>query len=355
MGIALLLAALVCEAGEPPAENLTWQEANKRSAALIKEKGASVEAADLARAAFDLYPQQSKSYNANNHAQLLLNLTDVRHKASGVNATLKEFDRGAQAIVRYAGPNHPVLVDVWREGAGIRRGSQSSVRYYEQAVALAEQVWGVDDPRTIEVLLDMTHGLRTLKGYEWAAAKYLAARERAAKAGEDSALVAQVDLVLAKLQMEAGRKSAAIEGYRNLIDRLEKRTDRDLEPVLETAYAQLEYAYEESGDKETAAAMHRRRTERLLGKGDVLVPLMRVQPQYPRRAAKIGQKGAVELDLTIGPDGSVRSAKVVHSEPPGVFDESALEAVQKWKFKPKIVDGQPVESSGKQVIEYLLE
>lgn len=53
-------------------------------------------------------------------------------------------------------------------------------------------------------------------------------------------------------------------------------------------------------------------------------------------------------------DGSVRGAKVLDSKPRGVFEASAVQAVMRWKFKPKIKDGKPVEQKGSQKIEFNL-
>ena len=46
--------------------------------------------------------------------------------------------------------------------------------------------------------------------------------------------------------------------------------------------------------------------------------------------------------------------KVVQSKPPRVFDSSALRAIKKWKFKPKVVNGIAVQQAGTQVIEFKL-
>ena len=41
-------------------------------------------------------------------------------------------------------------------------------------------------------------------------------------------------------------------------------------------------------------------------------------------------------------------------EPEGIFDRAAVRAVSKWKFKPRIVDGQPVAARAEQVVEFRL-
>ena len=87
--------------------------------------------------------------------------------------------------------------------------------------------------------------------------------------------------------------------------------------------------------------------------GDIL-PLQRIPPQYPRDAARSGITGWVQLEVLVNADGSVRSARVVDSKPRGVFDAAAVAAVLRWKFKPKMTDGKPVEQRGSQKIEFSL-
>ena len=87
--------------------------------------------------------------------------------------------------------------------------------------------------------------------------------------------------------------------------------------------------------------------------GDI-IPLQRIPPQYPRDAARNGITGWVQLEVLVNPDGSVRSAKVIDAKPKGLFEAAAVQAVLRWKFKPKVVNGQPVEQKGAQKIEFNL-
>jgi protein TonB len=87
--------------------------------------------------------------------------------------------------------------------------------------------------------------------------------------------------------------------------------------------------------------------------GDLL-PLQRIPPQYPRDAARAGITGWVQLEVLVNADGTVRTAKVLDSKPRGIFEASAVQAVMRWKFKPKIQDGKPVEQRGSQKIEFNL-
>jgi protein TonB len=87
--------------------------------------------------------------------------------------------------------------------------------------------------------------------------------------------------------------------------------------------------------------------------GDLL-PLQRIPPQYPRDAARAGITGWVQLEVLVNADGSVRSAKVIDAKPRGMFEAAAVQAVMRWKFKPKIEEGKPVEQRGSQKIEFNL-
>ncbi len=76
------------------------------------------------------------------------------------------------------------------------------------------------------------------------------------------------------------------------------------------------------------------------------VPVVRVNPQYPPRAAERGTEGWVELRFSISATGTVQDAEVTKSHPGQVFDRAALRAVRRWKYNPKIKDGNPVERHG---------
>lgn len=78
------------------------------------------------------------------------------------------------------------------------------------------------------------------------------------------------------------------------------------------------------------------------------IPLVKVEPMYPRRARARGQEGFVLLEFTITRNGTVRDAIVISSEPKGVFDEVALEAARKFRYRPKSLNGETVEVTGVQ-------
>ena len=65
-----------------------------------------------------------------------------------------------------------------------------------------------------------------------------------------------------------------------------------------------------------------------------LRPISTPSPSYPRDAYRDGTSGEVQVEFTVGTDGSVTSARVVRADPPRVFDREALSAVKRWKFQP---------------------
>jgi len=86
-----------------------------------------------------------------------------------------------------------------------------------------------------------------------------------------------------------------------------------------------------------------------------LIPVMRIAPQYPRAAARDGITGYVVFELIINPDGTVRSAKPIDAKPRGVFESAGMQAIMKWKFRPKMEEGKPVETRGTQKVDFNLE
>ncbi len=89
------------------------------------------------------------------------------------------------------------------------------------------------------------------------------------------------------------------------------------------------------------------------GDGD-LIPLVKIAPRYPRKAALAGKEGWVKVEFTVTELGTVANVKVVDSKPRRLFDRAAKKAILKWKFKPRIVDGKPVPRRAVQVIEFKL-
>jgi len=87
-----------------------------------------------------------------------------------------------------------------------------------------------------------------------------------------------------------------------------------------------------------------------------VAPLVRINPDYPRRALERGIQGWVHVRFTITAAGTVKDLVVVDSEPKGVFDEAASKAVLRWRYNPRVENGVAVERVGEQtLIRFKLE
>jgi len=83
-----------------------------------------------------------------------------------------------------------------------------------------------------------------------------------------------------------------------------------------------------------------------------LIPIVKSAPRYPVRAQSRNIEGWVVIEFTITPTGTVIDAKVTDAKPEGTFDRAALNAIVKWKFKPKIENGRPVSQRAVQRLEF---
>ena len=54
--------------------------------------------------------------------------------------------------------------------------------------------------------------------------------------------------------------------------------------------------------------------------------------------------------------GAVRDPVVIEAKPPGIFDRAAINAALKFKYKPKVVNGEPIEVAGvRNLIKFELQ
>ena len=59
-----------------------------------------------------------------------------------------------------------------------------------------------------------------------------------------------------------------------------------------------------------------------------------------------GIEGYVVLEFIVTKTGAVRDPFVVEAKPPGIFDRAAISAALKFKYKPKVVNGEPIDVAG---------
>jgi periplasmic protein TonB len=124
---------------------------------------------------------------------------------------------------------------------------------------------------------------------------------------------------------------------------LDSNDDRDTRPDHATFTAARYEPY--------SAVVELRRVERAsVGQDRDVIPIVRIAPDYPPYELLHQTEGWVKVQFSIAPSGAVRDAFVVESSPKDVFDASALKAIGRWRYNPKIEDGVPVERVGVQTI-----
>ncbi|MBE0469879.1 MAG: energy transducer TonB [Methyloprofundus sp.] len=85
-----------------------------------------------------------------------------------------------------------------------------------------------------------------------------------------------------------------------------------------------------------------------------VIPLVRIPPEYPMRAANRRIEGWVKIEFTINTQGEVEDAVVIDAKPNSIFNSAALKAIKRWKFKPLIIAGEAQEQRAVQILEFKL-
>jgi len=78
------------------------------------------------------------------------------------------------------------------------------------------------------------------------------------------------------------------------------------------------------------------------------LPIVKVAPIYPRRAQTRGITGYCIVEYTVTTSGAIRDPHPVDCQPQGVFEDASVKAALKFKYKPRVVDGQAIEVAGVQ-------
>jgi len=75
------------------------------------------------------------------------------------------------------------------------------------------------------------------------------------------------------------------------------------------------------------------------------LPIVKVAPIYPARALALEVEGYVIVQFTVTRTGTTRDVVVIESTST-LFNRAAVEAASKFKYKPRVIDGEPVEVTG---------
>jgi len=71
-----------------------------------------------------------------------------------------------------------------------------------------------------------------------------------------------------------------------------------------------------------------------------------IRPKYPRKAQTYGIEGYVVVGYTVTKEGNVTDPIIIDGSSQGIFNQPAIEAVLQYKYKPRLVNGEPVDAPG---------
>jgi len=78
------------------------------------------------------------------------------------------------------------------------------------------------------------------------------------------------------------------------------------------------------------------------------LPIVKVAPMYPRRAQSRGVEGYCTVEYTVTKLGSIVDPVAVDCLPKGYFERQSIKAAHKFKYKPRVIDGEAIEVFGVQ-------
>jgi TonB family protein len=80
-----------------------------------------------------------------------------------------------------------------------------------------------------------------------------------------------------------------------------------------------------------------------------------VTPEFPRAAREKGITGWVDVQFVVGPDGAVADANIVGAQPVGIFEQAALDAVRRWRYRPVLQGGQVVSQRTRVRVRFAMQ
>lgn len=86
------------------------------------------------------------------------------------------------------------------------------------------------------------------------------------------------------------------------------------------------------------------------------LPIVKVAPIYPRRANSRGIEGTCIVEYTVTKTGAIRDPVAIDCQPKGFFERASVKAAKKFKYRPRVIDGEAIDVTGvKNLFTYELE
>ena len=246
------------------------------------------------------------------------------------------------------GANAPALIDVLMElaMASVRSFERSQpFTYFSRAKEIAANSFGAKSEMIVDLHLEFANVLFLTSRYEskkYFEEAYVLSRDAFPEGNYRTGVAA---FGLGKILMSGANRKKAESYFVEAIDLFEKSPPPDPATKM-LPHSFLVQLYVEAKRVEEAArhlvAIGTIQKDRAVSDYQ---PVYRTNPVYPIAAADDGKEGFVLIEATVSPEGRVINPVVIESSD-SVFEKAALNAMKKWLYAPRIVDGEAVETPG---------
>ncbi|WP_422353251.1 TonB family protein [Stenotrophomonas sp. AR026] len=164
------------------------------------------------------------------------------------------------------------------------------------------------------------------KGVENAAKRTETEAEKAKKDAEDRTKQQAEQQRLAEQRAKEADAARQIAAQQDATRRDNERQEAERQA---TARREAEQKQQQAAAQQASAAR-----QAAAAAAPTLRPVSTPAPRYPAEALRSGTSGEVLVEITVGTDGSVVSARVLRATSGRTFDREALNAVKRWRFEP---------------------
>jgi TonB family protein len=246
------------------------------------------------------------------------------------------------------------LVDALLGAAETASEPKDAKKLFERAIDIAEfhknpTLVAITKTTAFDTLSRTDIYSRTIRNY---AIEALAFYRQALPADSVDRLAATVNV--AEVYFSEKKNTQAIELYEELVTQYGVLSyDHPYKLMSHARLVEL-YELEDDSDKSTAHCIAIG-SMKPWADAQEQQPLFRLHPNYPRFYAKDRKEGWVEIAFTVDESGFVTKPEVLRSHGGQKFEKTSLEALKKWRYAPKFVDGQAVAAKSTVRLDYTVQ
>ncbi len=304
--------------------------------------GEHEEAAELAARALELGIAELGP-NHEKTAVLEINLGHVLFELRRLEEAEAHLLRAQEMLSSINSETDMNLLTVYRDLAVLRwaQGEFGKARlYYSKTLNVLKTNKGPDDPEIAALLINIASFEANIGEGPNAHNSLIRAQEIIAKSmGERHPAVGEIILQRGAIENRLNKFESAEKYYLDALRIFQEHLPEDDTRILR-AHGSLAAVYEALKNDERQKYHGDKLVELIKDEEGEAKPLVMVYPIIPRGINE--REGWVLAELDITTDGRATGARVLESFPAGVFDQAVLSAVTKWRFRPRVIDGERV-------------